>query len=76
MTQTRTIYRLNLLTPKGQLSTLEEENGPDCTSIEAAKKTHLDSGDDGRSLVVAAIDQRLGGDGKWYETSAMIQEVL
>jgi len=54
----------------------DEENGPDCTSIEAAKKTHLDSGDDGRSLVVAAIDQRLGGDGKWYETSAMIQEVL
>ena len=76
MTPTRTQYRLNLLTPKGYLSVVPEEHGPRCISIEAAKKTHLDPGDEGRTLVVQAIDQRLGGDGKWYDVNSSIAEVL
>ena len=77
MTETRTTYRKSLLTAHGQISMAPEDNTPDSLTIEQAKRLHLDGGDEGRSMVIAAINWRRGGDGKWYETEVVdIVEVL
>lgn len=53
--QTRTTYRLNLLTLEGQLSKTKGEYGPDCLSVEAAKATKRIS-----SASAATIRRKVG----------------
>jgi hypothetical protein len=79
MTQapTRKTYRLVLLTNDGEIGTAKGDSGPDCLTATAAKATTIKNHrGGGQKRVVAEIDWRLGGDGVWRETGAIIAEVL